>query len=356
MMRYRPVCCFNVFLLFLLLTLQSSRYLAEAAIASNTACECTSSCGTGLLSASKAWCYVNPATCGVGTCSCLSVTKKPYDYCDDSLGLLYRERSRSQTEIDALKRQLDDLKAQVAQGDSTEQAQEAALKEKDLQQKELESVIASQRSTVAVVAWYALWCAVAIAAVVSVLCVLYCGYKTFLLRKRTKHGITESTATEPLLTPPARTNEKHVDTPSTQASPSRLPPETPSDVFPLHKTSSPPLGNRNFDSPFLASNSKVSAGTGTPGSGHEAWSDEELCRDGRASRSRNEIGTPRLGSDNEGSSTGPTRRGSFMHRLALHKPEIRVEGDHGESSSGDGMDRSTRAYYTPSLSAMNNHQ
>ncbi|KAF4691362.1 hypothetical protein FOZ60_015768 [Perkinsus olseni] len=94
----------------------TSRGIAQAAIASNTACECTSSCGTGLLSASKSWCYVNPTSCGVGTCSCLSASKNPYDYCDDSLGLLERERARSQTEIEALRSKLNDFEKSAELG------------------------------------------------------------------------------------------------------------------------------------------------------------------------------------------------------------------------------------------------
>ncbi|EER08798.1 hypothetical protein Pmar_PMAR002562, partial [Perkinsus marinus ATCC 50983] len=110
--------------------------------------------------------------------------------------------------------------------DSTREAQEAALKEKEVQREELETVISSQKSTIAVVSWYSLWCAVAVAAVVSVLCLLFCLYKAFLLRKQVKASVETSPITEALLSPPARNAGKGVGTPSTEAnSPARLPPE-----------------------------------------------------------------------------------------------------------------------------------
>ncbi|KAF4676926.1 hypothetical protein FOZ62_027111, partial [Perkinsus olseni] len=247
-------------------------------------------------------------------------------------------------EIEALKSKLNDLRSRLSLDDSTEHAQEAALKEQEIQRKELETVIASQRSAIAVVSWYSLWCAVAIAAVVSLLAVLFCGYKAFLLRKRTKAGAAASSATEALLSPTARTGEKDVGTPSTEASPGRLGPQTPSDLFPLHKTASPSLGGRDFGSPFLAGKGKVSAGTGTPGSAHDVWSDEDVSRRQGPSRSKPRDGaeTPRLGSD--------AKRGSYMQRMKLHKPEIEVDEErHHGSTSEEGPDKSNRAYYSPSL-------
>ncbi|EER20381.1 hypothetical protein Pmar_PMAR010114 [Perkinsus marinus ATCC 50983] len=321
-------CC--LLELLLLLTLQGS---ARAAIASNTACECTSSCGTGLLSASKAWCYVSPSGCGVGTCSCLSASKSPYDFCDDSLGLLQRERERSRSEIEALTAKLEDLRTRLSLDDSTREAQEAALKEKEVQREELETVISSQKSTIAVVSWYSLWCAVAVAAVVSVLCLLFCLYKAFLLRKQVKASVETSPITEALLSPPARNAGKGVGTPSTEAnSPARLPPETPSDVFPLHKSFSPSLGGQDIRSPFLAAG--VSAGTGTPGSAHEPWSEVDMSR----RSTRDVLDTPRLGP------SGSQQRPKF------HKPEITVDDEPQHSStSREEIEKSTRAYYNPSI-------
>ncbi|KAF4691363.1 hypothetical protein FOZ60_015769 [Perkinsus olseni] len=99
---------------------------------------------------------------------------------------------------------------------------------------------------------------------------------------------------------------------------------------------------------------------GLPGSAHEVWSDEDVSRRQGPSRSKPRDGaeTPRLGSD--------AKRGSYIQRMKLHKPEIEVDEErHHGSTSEEGPDKSNRvstgeatwrrilsraqAYYSPSL-------
>ncbi|EEQ98040.1 hypothetical protein Pmar_PMAR016118 [Perkinsus marinus ATCC 50983] len=175
--------------------------LVRAAIASNTACECISSCGAGLLSAAKAWCYVDSKGCGVGTCSCFGASEKLYDYCDDSLGIIRKEREKTRREVEDLRSKLDELRSRLNLDDSTELAQKAVLEEKEVQREELETVISSQKGVVGVVSWYSLWCAVAVTILFSFLALSFCLYKAFLLRKRVQSGVSTSPVTEALLGP-----------------------------------------------------------------------------------------------------------------------------------------------------------